>query len=680
MDKKQAQERIEKLKKEINRYRYAYHVLDQSLISDSANDSLKKELFDLEEKFPDLLTPDSPTQRIGGKPLKQFRKVHHETPMLSFNDGFSEGDIKDWFQRIENYLGRKIKPEFYCELKIDGLAVELNYENGIFVQGSTRGDGTTGEDVTQNLKTILAIPLRLETAPYAPYSKLLIIRGEVFLTKKEFERINQEQEKKGEKVYANPRNVAAGSVRQLNPKIIAGRKLDSFQYGIVSDLGQKTHEQEHQILAELGFKTNTHNKLVHSLKEVFEFHDYWEKYRDRLSYEIDGIVVIINENEDFKTAGVVGKTPRAVIAYKFFAREAATIVERIKVQVGRTGSLTPVAELKPIAVGGIIISRASLHNADEIERLDLKIGDTVIISRAGDVIPKIIKVLKELRTGKEKKFQMPARCPADGSAVVKDGVIYRCGNKNCGARQKEQLYHFVSRLAFDIRGLGPKIIDRFLDEGLIGDAADIFTLKQGDIAALERFGEKSADNIISEIQSRKIIILSKFLYALGIFHAGEKTARLLASKFHSNVLKNIRMNDIINFYQGLSLEKLQEISDIGPVAAQSVYDWFHEPRNIKLLGKLERNGILLKIIPAEFQKSRLAGKIFVLTGGLESMSRQQAKDRIRELGGEVSESASQKTSYVVAGSSAGSKLATAKKLEIKIIDEKEFLEMIKPLR
>lgn len=678
MIKQQAKERIEKLKKAINHYRYAYHVLDKSLISDEALDALKKELFDLEQQNPDLITPDSPTQRVAGKPLKEFTKVKHEEPMLSFNDAFSEEDMLAWMRRLENYLENKIGLEppdgFYCELKIDGLAIELTYENGVLIQGSTRGDGIIGESVTQNLKTIEAIPLKLE----GEYSRHFVARGEVFLTKKEFDRINREQEQKGLKVYANPRNLAAGTVRQLDSKIIASRKLDSFQYDIVSEIGQKTHEEEHRILGSLGFKTNPNNKHCKNLKEVFELHRYWSEHRKKLPYEIDGIVVIVNSNKLFEAGGVVGKAPRAAIAYKFSPKEATTVVENIKIQVGRTGALTPVAELKPVQVGGITITHATLHNYDEIQRLGIKIGDTVIVNRAGDVIPQIFQVLKELRTGKEKEFKMPAICPVDGSKVIKEGVIYRCGNKTCGARQREFLYHFVSRSAFNIEGLGPKIIDRFLDEGLIGDAADIFTLKEGDIAALERFGEKSAENIVKEVASKKKISLRRFIYSLGILHVGEETARLSARQIEARDKKYAtRPQGVLDFFAKMSLEELQKIPDIGPVVAQSIVDYFSDHRHQELIEKLDKVGVRLEAGESKGQTDKFQGQIFVLTGTLNIMSRDSAKEKIRQLGGEVSESVSKKTSYVVAGTEPGSKLEKAKKLGVKIIGEKEFLDLLR---
>jgi DNA ligase (NAD+) len=682
--KTEVRERIEKLKKAIDKYRYAYHVLNKSLISDEALDTLKKELFDLEQRFPDLITPDSPTQRVAGKPLKEFAKARHEKPMLSFNDAFSEEDMRDWLKRLENYLGRSLGEVpaggFFCELKIDGLAIELVYQNGILVQGSTRGDGIIGEDVTQNLKTIEAIPLRLESGiknQELRIPKHLVARGEVFLTKKEFERINKEQEKKGEKIYANPRNIAAGSVRQLDSKITASRKLDSFEYAVVSDLGQKNHEEEHKLLQSWGFKTNPNNKHCRSLKEVFEFHDYWAKHRDQIPYEIDGIVVIVNDNKIFADGGVIGKAPRAAIAYKFSPKEATTVVEDIKVQVGRTGALTPVAVLKPVQVGGITITHATLHNYDEIQRLGIKIGDTIIVSRAGDVIPQVKKVLKELRAGKEKEFKMPVVCPVDGSKIVKEGAIYRCSNLRCGARQREFLHHFVSKGAFDIEGLGPKIIDRFLDEGLISDAAEIFTLKEGDIAALPRFGEKSAQNIVKEIQLKKKISLNRFIFALGILHVGEETSRLLAQKIATSEKRQVKKPiDVLDCISHLTINNLQEIPDVGPAVAQSIYDYFQDKRHQELIKKLDKVGVTLISDMRQVISDKLRGKIFVLTGTLESMSRDEAKEKIRSFDGEVSESVSKKTTYVVAGSEPGSKLEKAKRLGVKVIDEKDFLKLL----
>ena len=682
MTEKEAKKRIEKLKKTINRYRYAYHVLDKSLISEAALDSLKKELFDLEQKFPRFITPDSPTQRVGGKPLEKFQKVRHTSPMLSFNDAFSREDMSEWLERVKKIIGEP--SGFYCELKIDGLAIELEYENGIFRAGSTRGDGVTGEDVTQNLKTIEAIPLKLELEKFEirnskfEIPRNLVVRGEVFMTKKEFERLNREQKAKGAPIYANPRNVAAGSVRQLDPKITASRRLDSFAYDIVTDVGQKAHEEEHKILKALGFKTNPNNKFCRDINEVFKFRDYWEKHREKLPYEIDGIVVIVNSNRDFEKAGVAGKAPRAAIAYKFSPREATTIVEDIKVFVGRTGALTPVAYLRPVEVGGVVISRASLHNEDEIRRLGLKIGDTVVVSRAGDVIPQISKVLKDLRTGKEKDFKMPKTCPVCGAPVKKtEGeAIWRCSDRSCFAQNREKLYHFVSRPAFDMAGIGPKILDKFIEEGLISDAADLFNLKEGDIAALERFGEKSAQNIVGMAKARKAVDLSRFLYALGIRHVGEENSIVLANKF-SKIKKDIvRPADVIGAAKKLTLEELETVQDFGPKVAQSVYEWFRDNRNLRFLEKLDKVGVRIKGARLA-AGAKLKGKTFVLTGGLERLTRDEAKRKIRELGGEVSSTVSKNTDYVVVGSEPGSKYERAKDLGVKIISEQEFLTMIK---
>lgn len=676
MDKAVAKERIKKLREQINKYRYAYHVLDKSLISDEALDSLKKELFDLESEYPDLITKDSPTQRVGGRPLPFFKKVSHETRMISLNDAFSRQDILDWLERLRNYFGNEkfAKDGFYCDLKMDGLAMELIYEDGTFRQGSTRGDGMVGEDVTENLKTIEAIPLRLEEG--SGYPKEFIARGETFLTKKEFERINKEQIKKGEKIYANPRNVAAGSIRQLDPKITAGRKLDFYAYDVVTE-GFKTKKDEYAALNKFGLKTNPHGIVARNIEEIFAFHEKVLKMREKLPYEIDGIVISVNNNAIYEEAGIVGKTPRAGIAYKFSPREATTVVEEIKVQVGRTGTLTPVAVMRPVNVGGVTVTHATLHNADEIDRLGLRVGDTVIVSRAGDVIPQITKVLTEFRSGKEKKFHMPEKCPVDGSKVVRDGVAYKCSNKYCGARHKEQLYHFISRGGFNIEGLGPKIIDKFLDEGLISDAADIFAISKGDIAALPRFGEKSAENIVAEVELRKKITLRRFIYSLGIIHVGEETALLLARVYSAKRTGKISVAEFIKFYGGLSLEKLQELQDIGPKVAESIHDWFKDARNIHLLEKLGKEGVEIVSERSSAKNQKLSGSSFVLTGTLESMPRELAKQKIRELGGDISESVSSKTSYVVAGGDPGSKYDKAKKLGVKILNEKEFLDLLK---
>ncbi|MFH1129242.1 MAG: NAD-dependent DNA ligase LigA [Patescibacteria group bacterium] len=671
MDKKRAKERIEKLKKEIWKHSYAYHVLDNPDISDAAFDSLKNELEELEYKFPDLITSDSPTQRVSGKPLDKFQKFHHTTPMLSFNDAFDKQEMLDWQNRNDKIVKNYDKNGYYCELKIDGLAIELIYENGILKTGATRGDGIIGEDVTQNLRTIASIPLRLQ----GKFPKELIVRGEVFLSTKEFKRINQELEKKKEKVYANPRNLAAGSIRQLDPKIVAGRKLDSLMYVLITDLGQKIHEDEHKLLKSFGFKINPHNKFCKNLDEVEKFKDYWEKNREKLDYEIDGLVIITSENAMFKKLGAIGKSPRGAIAYKFSAKEGTTIIEDVIWQVGRTGVLTPVAVLRPVQVGGTTITRATLHNFDEIKRLEIKIGDTVIVGRAGDVIPDIIKPLKELRNGKEKEIYVPHVCPICGSKVTKTGdeVAYKCADKNCGAVLRERIYHFVSKKAFDITGVGPKIIDRFLDEGLIKDAGDLFSLKEEDVKHLERFAEKSAENIIKSIQSRKEIKLEKFLFGLGVLQVGEETAFDLARRYGN--LEKIK---------SVSREELEKINDVGPKVSESIYKWFREKKNLDFLQKLQKAGIVIasqksKINPptGEAGSQKLIGKTFVLTGEMEKMTRDEAKEKIRELGGDVSGSVSKNTDFVVVGFEPGSKFDKAQKLGVKIINEKEFIKLIK---
>ncbi len=669
MDKREAKQRIEKLKKAIEKYRYSRLVLNKELISAEAEDTLKKELFDLEQEFPDLITPDSPTQRVGGQPLKEFKKVKHVARMLSLNDAFSEQDLKDWLARISKLLteDEKSKLDFYGELKIDGLAVELEYENGIFKKGSTRGDGLIGEDITQNLKTVESMPLSLISNSQFPISKQLVVRGEVFISRKEFEAVNKLRKAKGLSLYANPRNIAAGSVRQLDPNITAQRKLDFFAYDIVTDLGLKTHEQKHQTLNDLGFKTNSHNQYCKTVEDIFSLYKKSIKLREKLDYEIDGLVITINNNEIFEKLGVVGKAPRGAIALKFAQSQATTKVLDIKIQVGRTGAMTPIAILEPVQVSGITISRATLHNEDEIKRLGLKIGDTVIVGRAGDVIPDIIKVLPELRNGKEKNFSMPKFCPSCKTKLERSEseALWRCPNPKCFARHRRSFYHFVSRAAFNIEKLGPKIIDRLLDEGLVQDPSDLFSLKEGDIAQLERFGEKSAENLIQSIKERKKIPLARFIYALGIRNVGEETSVDLANNFGS--IKNLK---------DASLEDLQSMENIGPVVAQSIYRWFNEKDNLKFLNKLEKAGVDIQSEKQKSKKGKLAGKTFVLTGGLESMEREEAKEKIRALGGQVSESVSQKINYVIAGSDPGSKLDKAKKLGIKVIEEKEFLRMI----
>ena len=677
LTKAEAKKRIEKLKRLINYHRYLYHVLDREEISPEALDSLKHELYKLEQEFPEFITSDSPTQRVAGEPLPGFKKVEHKVPMLSIEDIFFEEELKDW----EDYFKKLVpgqKFEYFAELKFDGFAISLVYKNGIFTYGSTRGTGLLGENVTQNLKTIESIPLKLEIHNKLPSKEIeekvkklikngeIEIRGEVYIGVRDFKRLNDELKKRGEKTFSNPRNLAAGSIRQLDPKLAASRPLKFLAYDIITDFGQKKHSQKHQILPVLGFKTDP-GKVCKSLDEVIEFWKKVEKKREKLPFQIDGVVININNNEIFQRLGVVGKSPRGVRAFKFSPKQATTILENVKFQVGRTGAVTPVAVLKPVEVGGVKISKATLHNEDEIKKLGIKIYDTVIVGRAGDVIPEVIQALPELRTGKEREINFPRNCPICGRKLEKlEGeAIWRCKNPKCPAKERRYFYHFISKGAFDIVGLGPKIVERLIDEGLIQDPADLFLLKEGDLIPLERFAEKSAENLIRAIQEKRKITLPRFIYALGIRNVGEETALDLTEYFGS-----------IDKLKKASLEKLQKVMDIGPVVAKSIYDWFSQKKNLELLEKLKKVGV--EII--EEKKPRyqpLKGKTFVLTGTLETITREGVKEKIRLLGGEISESVSKKTDFVIAGKEPGSKFEKAKKLGVKIINEREFPDLIR---
>lgn len=689
--KKDAVSRVKKLRELISRHSYLYHVLDKPEISDAAFDTLKNELEELERQFPDLVTPDSPTQRVGGEPLDKFKKVPHKIPMLSLNDAFGEREIDEWEERTKKLVPRE-KLDYFCELKLDGLAISLLYKNGVLILGSTRGDGGTGEDITANLKTIPGIPLRLRVPEerelkdigfpsgrisairQAVRSGEIEVRGEVIMSKKVLEELNKKLKKEEKPALANPRNAAAGSVRQLDPKVAASRRLDCFIYALTTNLGQNRHQQEHEMTKYMGFKTIPHNRFCRDLSEVKKFHARFYEEREKIPFEFDGIVAVVDRIDLLKRLGVVGKAPRGMIAYKFSPKEATTTVEDIKVQVGRTGVLTPVAVLKPVDIGGVTVSRATLHNEDEIKRLDLKIGDTVVVGRAGDVIPDIKKVLSELRTGKEKGFRMPEECPVCGEKAERDtsigfrtgkkGILVKCVNRKCPSKQRRQLYYFASKAAFDIEGLGPRIVDAFLDNGLIQDAADLFDLEEGDILPLERFAERSAENLVKAISAKKKISLPRFIISLGILHVGGETANDLAE--HFGILQKIKE---------ASLEELESIPEVGPVVAKSVFEWFKYDYNKKFLQKL------LKHIRIEkFKKSgekKLSGKKFVLTGTLLKMSREEAKAKIRELGGRAGESVSKETDFVVAGREPGSKLEKARKLGVKILNEEDFFNLLK---
>ena len=681
MNKQQACQRIEKLKEVINYHRYLYHVKNRQEISASVLDSLKHKLYKLEQQYPEFITSDSPTQRVAGQPLKKFKKVEHKTPMLSIEDIFSEKELQDW----ENYLKRliyrdpvsadSITLEYFCEPKIDGLAVSLIYENGVFIRGATRGDGRIGEDVTQNLKTIESIPLRLKIINYKlKIPNFIEIRGEVYIEKKAFEDYNQKERiNKNLTSYSNSRNLAAGSIRQLDPKLTASRPLKFLAYNIATEIGQEKHSEDHDLLLKLGFKTDKGN-ICKNLSEVISLWKKAIKKRGDLPFQIDGLVVSVNNNSIFKKLGRAGKSPRGIRALKFPSKEVLTKILDIRIQVGRTGAITPIAILEPVKIDGTTISRATLHNQDEITRKDVRIGDTVIIARAGDVIPAVNKVLFELRDGKEKKFYLPKKCPVcfEKLSLSKENVILRCQNSKCFARQKRYFYHFVSRQAFNIEGLGPKILNQIIDSGLAQDPADLFELKQGDLLPLERFAEKSVKNLIKAIKEKKEISLSRLIYALGIRNVGLETARDLAESFES--LENLKK---------ATFEKIEEIRDIGPKTAKSIFVWFQQKSNIKFLEKLKKNGIKIAEGPLSSLKLRelrgpsaISGKIFVLTGSLKTITRDEARERVRFLGGKTSESISKNTDYLVVGKEPGSKLQKAKKLGVQIINEKEFLQLV----
>jgi len=693
MNKKEAEKRIEKLKAEINHYRYLYHVLDREEISESVLDSLKNELFKLELKYPDLIREDSPTQRIGGKALNKFKKVEHKSKMISLFDAFSEEDMRDWEKRVLKILAsNKLEGGYFCELKLDGLAMSLRYEKGIFKEGSTRGDGKIGEDVTTNLKTIESIPLKLnlpsenELKKIGLNSKLIkeirgavfnseiLVRGEVLMNKKTLKKLNEKYKKENKPLLKNVRNGAAGSMRQLDPKLTAERELDFYAYALVNDFNFKTHEESMKVLRILGFRVLRENKFCKNLEEVEKFHDYWEKKRKKLDFEIDGIVVKINDLKLWPILGMVGKGPRYMMAYKFSAEQVATKIKEVHWQVGRTGVLTPIAVMDEVNVGGVNVRHATLHNMDEIKRLGIKIGDTVIIERAGDVIPKVVKVLSKMRDGSEKEIKSPLVCPMCNSGVhrAKGEVAYKCINKDCYAVNLRRLSHWSSKNALDIEGLGPKVVEQLLKEGLVNDISDFYTLSEGDLKLLERFADKSAENLVKAIQGKKEIDLAKFIYALGIHHVGEETAIQIADfLFQMSDFKN-GIKDFIEFVGKISLEKWEEMDDLGPIMAKSIYDWIHDSKNIELLKRLEKNGVFIKLREKRVKNASLKGKTFVLTGTLSGLTRSEAKAKIRELGGKSSSTVSKNTDFVIAGENSGSKLDKARELGVEVLSEEEF--------
>ena len=684
MNKDEAEKRIKKLRSEIARLRHEYHVKNSPNVTDEVYDSLYRELRLLLADYPEFDDPNAPENRVAGKPLDKFKKMKHQNRMLSLNDVFGDEELSDWEKRIKK-LTRRERINYFCEVKFDGLAVSLIYEDGQFVRGATRGDGFVGEDITENLKTIHPIPLVLKK----PFPKIIEVRGEALMSKDTLKKINFKNAKEGKVLFANTRNAAAGSLRQLDPRLARERNLDFFAYDTYLAEGPATHSEKHQYLRDLGFKVDSHEAVCRNLEEVENFVRKFEKKREDFPYGTDGVVVSVDDLGLQDILGVVGKAPRYMVAYKYPAEKATTVIKDVKINVGRTGVLTPLAIFEPTLVSGSTVSKATLHNMDQIERLDLRIGDTVVIEKAGDVIPKVVEVLPKLRTGKEKKVKMPGKCPVCGGAVEKRNplpasslsrggadtnppdkggnrgvvsVALYCSNPKCPAKNDRYLQHFVS--VFEIYELGPKILRRFKDEGLITDAADIFTLDKGDIAVLERFGEKSAENIVLEIKNKRKVPLARLLWALGILHVGEETARDLAQ--HFGTLEKIMEKN---------LEEINQIENIGPAVSKSVYEFFRDKGNLSFIEKLKKNGVVIE--KAEKQKAgKLTGKTFVLTGTLETMSRDIAKEQIIRGGGKVSGSVSKNTSYVVSGSDAGSKLKNAQKLGVKVLSEKEFLAML----
>ncbi|HMP67534.1 MAG TPA: NAD-dependent DNA ligase LigA [Candidatus Paceibacterota bacterium] len=669
MKKNDAIKRLKKLRDVIEHHRYLYHVLDRPEISDTALDSLKKELDDIEAEFPDLITPDSPSQRVAGKPLDKFEKVAHKVAQWSFNDIFSIDEVMQFDDRVRRMLTKSGEKnptvEYDCELKIDGLKIVLEYEKGILKTAATRGDGKIGENVTENVRTIQSVPLKLSNP------ENIIVEGEIYLSKKDFEKINKKLEKNGEEVYSNPRNLAAGTIRQLDPKIVAERNLAVFIYDIAkSDDLPQTQIAELEKIESLGFKINKNFKLCKNADEIISFWKEWQHKKDKENYQIDGIVIKVNSRNQQNLLGYTGKAPRFAIAFKFPAEQVTTIVEKIAFQVGRTGVVTPVAHLKPVSVAGSIVSRATLHNEDEIKRLDVRVGDTVILQKAGDVIPQVVKVLTDLRPQNTKPFLFPQKipeCGGDGRIEKIPGqVAYRCVDKNSFAMEKRKLYYFVSKNCFDINHLGPKIIDLLIENNLIQNPADIFTLEKGDLLALPRMAEKSVDNLLNSINSAREISLARFVASLSIDNVGEETAQLLANKFGK--IEKIR---------DAEFAELDSISGIGDVVAKSIFDWFRKKSNLNLLENLLESVKIIQALTKSAKKGAnpaVAGKTFVLTGTM-NMSRDDAKQKIRENGGNVSGSVSTKTDYLVAGDSAGSKLSKAQQLGVKILNEKEFLNL-----
>ncbi len=670
---KSAKERVKQLEKTIEYHRHLYHTLDKPEISDEAYDSLIKELEALKQQFPELrgdggLGGVDILDRVGGAPLEEFTKIKHKNRQWSFDDVFDFAELKKWDEKVRNFMEKggiaNEKLEYCCELKIDGLKVILNYQNGTLITASTRGDGEVGEDVTSNVKTIRSVPLQLKEK-----NTNSIVVGEIWIGKKELDNINKERKANDEPLYANSRNLAAGSLRQLDPKITASRKLDSFIYDIEELNGASVNSQKEELdtLANMGFKVNENHEVFGTLDDIQKYYEIWTKKRHSLDYELDGIVIKVNSKKIQDVLGYTGKSPRWGVAYKFPAEQVTTILEDITFQIGRTGVVTPVAVLKPVLVAGSTVSRATLHNEDEIKRLDLRIGDTVIIQKAGDVIPDIVRVVLEMRTGKEKVFVWPTHIPACGG----DGKIeriagesaWRCVIKDSFEQQKRKFHYFTSRKCFNIDGLGPQILNQLIEAGLLSNFDDIFTLKRNDLLNLPRFAEKSADNLIEAIRKAKEITLPRFISALSIPQVGEETAFDVAKHFDGQIEKIMKAG----------VDDFTSIYGVGEVVAKSLTNWFGENENRKLVNNLLKHVTIVK--DTNTGSAKFEGKTFVFTGTMENLDRDKAQEMVRKNGGEVSSSVSKKTSYVVAGAEAGSKLDKAQELGVKVISEKDFLGM-----
>ncbi|CEH28118.1 aromatic ring-opening dioxygenase LigA [Aneurinibacillus migulanus] len=667
MDRNEAIQRVEELRHIIEQHNYLYYVKDDPQISDHEWDRLMQELIRLEGDFPELLTPDSPTQRVGGPPLEFFEKVEHTTPMLSLGNAFDEQDLRDFDRRVRQGLGVDDAIRYMCELKIDGLAVSLRYEGGMFVRGATRGDGRTGEDITQNLRTIRSLPVKLKQ----PLT--IDIRGEAFMPRRAFERLNRERTEREEPLFANPRNAAAGSLRQLDPKIAASRSLDIFLYSMVGEdvLPVDTHSGALSMLDELGFKVNPERRICDGIDEVISFIEGWQERRSELAYDIDGIVVKVDRLAYQEELGFTAKTPRWAIAYKFPAEEAVTVLRDIEVTVGRTGAVTPTAILDPVSLAGTTVQRASLHNEDIIREKGIMIGDHVVVKKAGDIIPEVVAVKTDMRTGDEQPYHMPTHCPACASELVRldEEVALRCINPQCSAQIREGIIHFVSRNAMNIDGVGEKVVIQLYEHELIRSVADLYYLNREVLLELDRMGEKSVDNMLKAIETSKNNSLERLLFGLGIRFVGEKAARLLAQQFGT-----------MEKLQQATEEEIISIHEIGVKIAESVVKYFEKPEVTETINRLREAGVNMEykgLRPEEVETdSPFSGKTVVLTGTLEQVTRKEAQQLIEVRGGKVSGSVSKKTDLVVAGEAAGSKLAKANELGIQVIDEATFLEWV----